>query len=164
MKPQVYLLLLVLWRKLKPQKRHFENNWPLRLMQTQSLNACYFKCIELGFQMQLHNNVNLVVPCSIFFVPLLHCAVCQGNLGYIIGLSFSSLSGLSTKKLQTQYCPVRFTWHRGSIMLPCQQKTNKAKNLYIPSPIRTQMNFVRFCFWAELKISAILLNYPTTIL
>ena len=96
-----------------------------------------------------------------FFVPLLHCAVCQGNLGYIIGLSFSSLSGLSTKKLQTQYCPVRFTWHRGSIMLPCQQKTNKPKKvIYIPSPIKTQMNFVRFCFWAELKISAIFLNYP----
>ena len=106
-------------------------------MQTQSLNAaCYFKINsfsfqvykiikELGFQMRLHNNVNLVVPCSIFFVPLLHCAVCQRNHGYIIGLSFSSLSGLSTKKLQTQYCPVRFTWHRGSIMLPCQQKTNK---------------------------------------
>ena len=37
----------------------------------------------------------------------------------------------------------------------------KKAKLYIPSLIKTQKNLVPFCFWAVLKISAILLNYPT---
>ena len=148
-----------------------------------------------------------------FFVPLLHCAVCQEDHGYIIGLlvllkvskiqnefiasSFLpkyepnivscpalchttgqkflqflvhileknddfinsfwnlltfSLSGLSTKKLQTQYCPVRFTWHRGSIMLPCQQKTNKPKKSYIyPKSYKNSNEFCTFLFLRRIE-------------
>jgi hypothetical protein len=103
--------------------------------------------------MRLHKNVNLVVPCSIFLFlfSTVQCAKETMDIGYIIGLSFSSLSGLSTKKLQTQYCPVRFTWHRGSIMLPCQQKTNKSKKVIYPKSYKNLNEFFTFLFLSRIE-------------
>ena len=131
--------------------------WPSRKISTLKINYLTFsmeaspegwkrKCIELDFQIRLHKTFEPRCAMFHFFVPLLHCAVCQGNHGYIIGLSFSSLSGLSTKKLQTQYCPVRFTWHRGSIMLPCQQKTNKLKKFIYVSQVIYKLKWILYVF------------------